>query len=541
MENIVSRFCIQNALFMINTNERLPNNISSKNICNSEEKEVKTENTTKTWNGALSLSSTKNARLDLFFSGLVRDCELSKLESLLTKSWQENPEDTLKLIMHARDCRKGKGEKSIAIQSLLWLRKNKPVSYLLNLDKFLSLGCYKDLLHMICFAEDQELPFLGQKDCIELEIFAEDLIRDFNAYQNNPPSKKLSISLAAKWAPSENHHFDKRYKLARKLADLIFPIKENPKKEYRKLLSVLRNHLNIVERLMCENKWDEIVFDTVPSRAHHILKKSFGRHQSDRYKKYLSSVEKGETKINTSVLHPHEIVLEASKGLNDTVELQWKAVLEKMKSLGTLNNCLAMVDVSGSMLSPYKNSVTCPMDVAIAMGILVSELNTGVYHRKFLSFSNSPRYHELQGTSLYSQIQNLKRVDWDMNTDLQKALLMILETATTNKVLPTYMPRSLFIFSDMQFDSCGSKKTNFQCMKEKFFNFDYTLPQIVFWNLSGKIDDVPVTINDDGVILLSGFSPFLLQQLMEGEDLSAFHFMLKAISKYDVLVDEFER
>ena len=79
---------------------------------------MKNENATKTENGAPSLSTTTSSRLDLFFGGLVRGAPASKLREQVRASWAESAEDTLALLMHARDAREGKGERKVVRQCL---------------------------------------------------------------------------------------------------------------------------------------------------------------------------------------------------------------------------------------------------------------------------------------------------------------------------------------------------------------------------------------------------------------------------------------
>ena len=61
-------------------------------------------------------------------------------------------------------------------------------------------------------------------------------------------------SLLGKWLPSENassYTTNKMGNLVRKFLGMTH-------KEYRQALSSLRKKINIVERLMSENRWDEI-------------------------------------------------------------------------------------------------------------------------------------------------------------------------------------------------------------------------------------------------------------------------------------------
>ena len=55
-------------------------------------------------------------------------------------------------------------------------------------------------------------------------------------------------------------------------------------------------------------------------------------------------------------------------------------------------------------------------------------------------------------------------------------------------------------------------------------------PQIIFWNVKGGPSGVPVTADETGVILISGFNPQFLNQLQNGEEFSPKTFMLQSIS-----------
>lgn len=142
---------------------------------------------TTTEKGAPAFSTTKCARLDLFFGGLVRGAAEDKVTQLFAAAWKENPAHAVQLMLHSRDCRGGKGEKAVSLMCLQWLRKHKPATYLLNLENFLSTGYWKDMLTISLAVYQQGLPLLSAreegKECFELELFAEHLRRDHEALQ----------------------------------------------------------------------------------------------------------------------------------------------------------------------------------------------------------------------------------------------------------------------------------------------------------------------------------------------------------------------
>ena len=80
-------------------------------------------------------------------------------------------------------------------------------------------------------------------------------------------------SLIYKWLPSENASSYKTKKMGNKIRKYL----KLTHKEYRKLLAWGREKENILERLMSENKWTDIDFSKIPSRAGLIYKNAFAR------------------------------------------------------------------------------------------------------------------------------------------------------------------------------------------------------------------------------------------------------------------------
>ena len=125
---------------------------------------------------------------------------------------------------------------------------------------------------------------------------------------------------------------------------------------------------------MSSGKWDDIEYSTVPSVAmklygranvsHHEERKSgaFRRHDVDRFGDYLDRVREGKSKINTVGIQPHELASAARMQYDETIELQWNTLLEKLRKIPSMGSSMAVVDVSGSMNGT-------PMDVAVALGL----------------------------------------------------------------------------------------------------------------------------------------------------------------------------
>ena len=494
--------------------------------------------TATTWNGDQAYSSSGDPRMDLFFKGFVRGCNDDNLNNMLNISWCKYPEDTVKLIIHSRDCRSGKGEKKVSYQGMLWLRKFKPLTYIMNLATFLEHGYFKDLLHLAGFASDFNLSPLGEHNYLELELLAEYLKEDIEKVTLNDNSH---ISLAAKWAPSEGKHFDIKYGFAEDMAILLFGNNVNPKKEYRLALSKLRKQLNVVETLITQNRWNEVEFQKVPAKAHRLLRKAFLRHAPQEYEEYISNLKLGKLKINVTGTHPHELVSTYFKTtmIDETIEGQWKALVNDVKDKGLLSNTIAVSDVSGSMMQP--NGI--PMSVSIALGILIAQCCDGAFNNKLISFSENPQVHELRGETLSEMVKFTKNMDWGMSTNLDRVFNLLLNIAKLTKLSPENMIKNIVIISDMQFNTAvhSSHLSAFDRNRKMFKDAGYELPKIVFWNVNGEITSVPVKADETGAFLISGFSAELLKDLISnGFDTDPVGFLMNILSKYNVVVDESE-
>ena len=99
-------------------------------------------------------------------------------------------------------------------------------------------------------------------------------------------------------------------------------------------------------------------------------------------------------------------------------------------------------------------------------------------------------------------------------------------------------PDRLFVFSDMQFDQAmPDGHSAFNKVRAAYDLAGVKMPQIVFWNLAAKEKTaLPITINDQGVALVSGFSSRLLQLFLDEVPLDPLTIVNQALSVYKVVV-----
>ncbi|KAF5746390.1 hypothetical protein HS088_TW06G00561 [Tripterygium wilfordii] len=325
------------------------------------------------------------------------------------------------------------------------------------------------------------------------DLFAECLKNDMK-FLNSGELKK--ISLAAKWCPSIDSSFDRATLLCESIARKVFPREAYPEYDgvedahyaYRirdrlrkDVLVPIHKVLELPEVYMGANRWDMLPYNRVASVAMRLYKEKFRKHDCERFSKYLEDVKSGKAKIAAGALLPHKIIAALDEDGGEVAELQWKRMVDDLLQKGKLSNCMAVCDVSGSMHG-------VPMEVCVALGLLVSELSEEPWKGKLITFSANPKLQAVEGENLREKTAFVRDMDWGHNTNFQKVFDLILQVAVNGKLKEEQMIKRLFVFSDMEFDMASPNpwETDYQVIVMKFTEKGYgsAVPEIVFWNLS---------------------------------------------------------
>jgi len=454
--------------------------------------------------------------LDLFaMGGSLRKREPYAIRSLFDSAFSEDPELATKMAFYIRDIRGGLGERRtfrIILQHLA--ERHREV-------------VQRNLKHV---------PFYGRWDDIyavfdtPLEEFAaqvmyEQLRQDWDAEQP---------SLLAKWLKSENASSDETIRLAKKTRKHF----GMHWKEYQETLSKLRERIRVVERLMSQNRWDEIDFEQVPSKAAMIYKDAFKRQCPIRYERYLIKLEAGEATIHADTLFPYEIVRQARSGYLSVHEVtvldeQWKALPDYDC---VEDGAIAVVDTSGSMFQGDGLAA----DIALSLGIYFAERNEGPFADKFITFSARPELLEVRGSTIVDKYRNMKGTHWSMNTNIEAVFNLILDTAEEYNLSQDEIPSKLLIISDMEFDhargrNASPNKTLMQNIKERYRVRGYEMPFLVFWNAESRQDQTPMSLDESGFQLVSGASQSVFEAVVNNDAMDAYDLMVNTVTdeRYD--------
>ena len=462
---------------------------------------IEKENVTLTQNGMVTNPTTLNKCVDLFFSiGSMRGKSKDNVIKMFNEAFEENPLITTKILFWVRDIRGGAGERKVFRDIIEYLVTNSPETVRKNINLIPEFGRWDDILIL-----------LGT----ELE---EDMFYHIRAALIN-----RTDGLCAKWMPRKGE-------LANKLRKLF---KMTPK-QYRKMLVELTN---VVETKMCDKDWESIDYSKLPSLASSRYQKSFKRNDSVRYEEYKNALIDGTAKINAGAVYPYDIIKSMRYGGDDVVNnKQWESLPNFME--GSTERILPVVDVSGSMgCSAGGNpNLTC-MDVAVSLGMYISERSEGNFKDAFITFSEHPQLQYLKG-DLKQRLDQLLRSDWGMNTNLEKVFQLILTQAKNNKISEDMMPTKIIILSDMEFNEATRKDRGSQSMVESMYEeAGYKKPDIIYWNLNATGGNFPVEFDENGTALVSGFSPSILKSLLGGKNMTPESIMMDTVNdeRYGVI------
>jgi hypothetical protein len=348
------------------------------------------------------------------------------------------------------------------------------------------------------------------------------------------------------------------------------------KVKYRHVVSALTASLDVPEVKMAGGRYADINISAVPSKCMTKFAKAFVNEDlhtmptaaeevtGNRYPQLedrvacrqhlIESVVKGKG-VQGSQNYPHEYVEKVSQGtqmsttMKLTINAQWKSMRESIQAMVSqraatlsegmevseegastppkfsLGNVVPLSDVSGSMSGT-------PMMVSIALGILCSELTNESFRDLVLTFTTDAKWEDLGACATFTdKVQKLKKAPWGGSTNFYAAMNRVADVVRKSKLKQDDIP-NLLVISDMQFNHAANGysrsgatawSTTFTRIKHLFHQLGMEVhgvplqpPTIIFWNVRGSVG-YPAAADDEGVMLLSGYSPALMKFILSGE------------------------
>lgn len=425
---------------------------------------------------AVSVEPPLNNMVLNFFYGAQRTISDDELYSLANAAAKESLLYTMKTIAYIRN---GRGERNLGRRLLAWLQKYDEKQLIENMPLFLKkYGRYDDFIY---------LPRNSKVMYAYLKHLGEQLVADHANMELGKP-----VSLAAKWVPSETSAVNKKTALTFRLArSMKIPISELRKK----YLTPLRTYIGILEQKMCAKDWESVDYKKIPFQAFRRHKKAFERNDREKYEAH--------TVIKPCVA-PHEIVAPYLVGrpLNEDLEASWKTVNKMDKTV---------------VLSDVSLSTT-------GITLLIS-VTLGLLGERVLTFEPNPQFVEVEENTLFNKVQKMRIIPSSSSINICEALKIMMKNNCGER---------LVIVSDMplnQADSLYNDATR-EIMEKMFSDAGIKMPQIVYWNVKQNL----LTFNEIfGITVVSGFSPDILQCILNGELPTKYNAMMTVLNneKFD--------
>lgn len=418
-------------------------------------------------------------------------------------------------------------------------------------------------------------------------LYADQLKQDMEQLNKNRAEKKkdrhalaFNLSLAAKWAPTLGHSHDKHTFLATSISEVLYPpslhqekdesrvhylnkVRELYRKEY---LVPLRKALDITEHYKASGKWDQVDIRHMPSVCLNQNMSLFFKHAPDTVMNYMNDVASGKKKVSGATLSPNQLVFSACEdgikpnlrklvdsvpGLaekflsaqSSLVNGQWNTLLGSIRDTALLScdkkdtnkkkidlgECLAICDVSGSMMCGGLKPEMAPYYAAIGLSLIVTNLAKPPFNGAIITFTSEPDVLKVDTSLTFSeQVKILTDSPAGYNTDLCKVFTdVLLPMAKKHNLAPEDMVKRLFIFTDMQFDDAPNGMdelmTTQDFIRKQYKEAGYEMPELVWWNMCSSsqylsnAQNTPVTKDDAGVRLLSGYSASMIKTFLDGD------------------------
>lgn len=462
-------------------------------------------NYTLTENGGITHKSTLNKVLDMFaFGGAMRNRSDEDVILTFKEAYKEDATLALRCLFYLRDVRGGQGERRFFRVCIKWLANYNPEEMEHLIPLIAEYGRWDDLFELF-------------------DTKCEDAMKGYVFYVLS----KNENHLLYKWMPSINTSSKNTQERGRKLAR-EFGMTE---KQYRLMLSEGRKACYLVETLMSQQRWNEIEFQKLPSRAGLLYKNAFMRREETR-ERYAEFIKDEKTTVHAATLNPVDIAHQIFHCYNPSQieRLAWQKYWDNLPDYyhGKFEPGIAVVDVSGSMTGT-------PMEAAVSMGAYIAERGNGPFQNHFITFSDNPELVEFSGIDIADKFNRAKRADWGGSTNIEAVFNLLLNTGRRHHVSPEDMPKTIYIFSDMEFNSCMTANNSLKLgwsryryldsngintvieeQIEKWKAYGYKTPRVIFWNLDARQNNIPAI--GDGFSYISGFNMNMIEQILSGED-----------------------
>jgi hypothetical protein len=436
---------------------------------------------------------------------------------------------------------RGKGIKITSYYMVLWLLKYHEDTFTKNYFMFVSeMGYFKDCLNLAKMAKDRG--FTTQKISLLLKPMAESLMKDENKIIKSRYmgiDKLLNLSLAAKWAPREGKAFSEFIPYLKKLCNISG---KDSQRQWREYISSISQKQPTTENILSKGQPNKINIYTTPFKARNLYRSTFYKHPQlyKKYQTYASDIDYNicykiiNDNLDTAVNYYNDdcpgldttifnkIQFNPPYGINNN---NWKSFI-KTKRRPADNIFIPVIDFNLNK-----------MNEILTIGLLMSLTNDSPLNGKCFLSSNDSQLIDICGNTMSDQIINISSYKSnqrliELNKMLDDLLCFMLNSGITDDSQKTIVILTDIGQTDLSWNSLYS-----HIYKEKYKEFGYQLPKIIYWNLNSKISYEEIKYDEHNVGYLNGFDPHLINVIFDINDIDPTLIPVHKISHYVPLVN----
>lgn len=474
-----------------------------------------------------------------YYKALVTMAESNKdfnkedIIRIFNKCYNEDNLKAIKYLFYIRDKEEGLGKRNFFKIICKYLGENNNKILRNNINNIPVYGRWDDLYSLFNTPLEEDVIVLIR------EQLKEDKKTDYP-------------STLGKWLKSENTSSKESKALAKRTRELL----NMSPREYRLMLSSLREKLNIVERQMSNRDWQNIKYGNIPSAAMKKYSKAFYNRDRERFNEYLkiSSINKKALKDKEErerELHPNDIVkdilkdskenstenlIKAWNNLEDYLEeggdilpliaLKYNNIneikVEDPYYINALSSCSYIIKNNKGAFKDYIITTTAPLNLK---HIKTTDLKERLLEISKLSLCNTINVENILDVVLFAAIKhNLSK------EDMPKRILCIVNKKTSISIVNSEELRTKsLLINDIEYES----------IKRKWSSSNYQVPEIIIWYLDEEKQLNSLINSGETIKFVFGYSPNIFKDILKNQEIKEEKGKETVIpwSRYDKIVE----
>lgn len=422
---------------------------------------------------------------------------------VLKESLEEDSISTIKLLFYTRDIEFGLGRRELFRDAIRYIGLNyseQIEDYIYLIPKY---GRWDDLYSLFDTPCESKV----------LSIFNKQISEDI---ESDHPSN------LGKWLKSINTSSEASRELARKTAKSL----NLSYSEYRKLTSVLRKKIGVIEQKISNNEWDKIKYGEVPALAYQKYRGAFIKNDFERFKEYeninksidIINNKKDDNKI--SFINYLKRLLDIDYKGEESNRYE-KELIDFIKSMDIQSgNWITALSISESDLS--NQSIYLIESLYFSLYYLYN--NTGLF-KDYIMKTNKPcNFKKIKTDDMLEKIKEIISNSISDYINLESILDLILLAAIKHGINDEDLPTGVLIIVD-NIDKI--KYANICSMEEKgYFGYNelqkkwrsagYTLPEIKILELS-RNSELKIKEINKNFHIISGFGEKIFDIVVNDE------------------------